>query len=142
MSDRGCFVIALLLTQVALAACGRVSNVDGADAAVDSGEVDPCMPVSESAAIVCSMQGAARDVVFKNNCRREVDVWWVDYSCTEVFAERLGVGGSYRAASFVSHPFRVRTTPATGAPGAMKGELLKDFGPLPAGTGDHMFAVP
>lgn len=133
----------LLLVALALSACGAVD--DDGDTPDESGSPSgngSCMAIADSAPAVCSMLGEARIVTFKNDCPEAVEIWWVTYSCSERFVVRLDPGASHRENSFVSHPWRVRAAPATGAPGAMKGALIKDLGPTPAGTGDYAFSVP
>jgi hypothetical protein len=134
----------LAVTLFAVAACGPSSESPGdAGGAPDGGAQGAagCTPIAEVTPTVCSMNQPARNVLFTNNCPIAVDIWWVNYTCGETFYRRLDPGGSYTQASFVTHPWRARTAPA-GTPGASMGMLIKEFGPIPAGTSDLPFTVP
>ncbi|HXU82229.1 MAG TPA: hypothetical protein VN914_12580 [Polyangia bacterium] len=129
-----------------LGACGSSSESagpDGGGGAPDGGSpAIACAPIAEVTPTVCSMPGAARNVIFKNGCSEAVDIWWVNAMCGETFYQRLQPGMMYTQASFVTHPWRARTVPAGAAPGAPGGKLLKEFGAIPPGTDELIFALP
>jgi hypothetical protein len=134
------------LSLLALAACGPSSDApaaDGGSMSADSGaSAAACAPIADTTPTVCSMNQPARNVIFTNNCADPVDIWWVNYMCGETFYHRLTPGTSYTQASFVTHPWRARTVPPGVPMGTAKGMLIKEFGPIPAGTTDLPFMVP
>jgi len=157
MNQRACLALLLILS-----ACGPSSQSatpdggaaaagpDGAALMPDSGAVATdgaaasmgCAPIAEVAPAICSMDGAARKVVFKNGCAQVVDIWWVDHACGEKFYWRLAPGESYMQPSYVTHPWRARTVRPGGSPGATGGLLIKEFHAIPAGDGDLTWTVP
>src|SRR5690349_2725599 len=143
MNQRACLPLLLLL-----GACGPSSESatpDGSAAAVaPDGAVAStgCAPITEVAPAICSLDGAARKVIFKNGCAEVVDIWWVDHACGEKFYWRLAPGESYMQPSYVTHPWRARTVRPGGSPGATGGLLIKEFGAIPAGDGDLGWTVP
>jgi hypothetical protein len=136
----------LLLTCTAVLGCGPSSDggsPDGGSPDGGGGAAASCAPIAETTPTVCSMNAAARNVVFKNGCADPVEIWWVTHACTETFYRRLAPGEMYTQPSFITHPWRARTVPAGGAPmGTVKGMLIKEFGPIPDGAGDLTFTVP
>lgn len=130
-----------LLVALVLGACGPSSeSAPGPDGGAPAG--GSCAVIADTKPTVCSMAGAARNVIFKNGCAQAVDIWWVDFTCGEKFYHRLQPGEMYTQGSFVTHPWRARTVPAGSAPGATGGMLIKEFGAIPAGDGDLTYAVP
>src|SRR5215212_12177951 len=125
-------LLILATLSATMAACGPSGDggsPDGAASAVapDGGGAAACAPIAESAPSVCSMNAAARNVVFKNGCPEPVEIWWVTHACSETFYRRLQAGEMYTQPSFVTHPWRARTVPAGGAPmGTVKGMLIKE----------------
>jgi hypothetical protein len=146
-------LVTTFATAIALGACGPSSSgaasdatPNQADAGSTANDAAPmtaaCSPIPDTMPTVCSMNQPARNAVFTNNCAVPVDIWWVTYTCAETFYRRLDPGMSYTQPSFVSHPWRARTAPAGAPMGTVKGMLIKDFGPIPAGSADQAFAVP
>jgi len=130
----------ILLSCTAVLGCGTSSDSGAPDG---GGTAASCAPIADTTPTVCSMNAAARNVVFKNGCKDPVEIWWVTASCGETFYRRLAPGEMYTQPSFVTHPWRARTVPAGGAPmGTVKGMLIKEFGPIPEGAGDLTFTVP
>jgi hypothetical protein len=143
MNQRASLALLLLL-----GACGPSSESAGPDGGAAAVAPDGatastgCAPIAEVAPTICSMDGAARKVIFKNGCAEVVDIWWVDHACGEKFYWRLAPGESYMQPSYVTHPWRARTVRPGGSPGATGGLLIKDFGTIPVGDGDLAWSVP
>jgi hypothetical protein len=79
---------------------------------------------------ICSDSGATSAVLQVNNhCIESVDIWWVDYSCQEVFYQSIPSQQSAGQSSFLTHPWRVRLKDA--------GPLVKEIPPL----GQHLTVV-
>ncbi len=122
-------VLFLSVLTIGLYACGGTSS---------GGK---CAPITDTVATVCSKTGPARDATFKNNCDVPVEIWWVNGTCGENFYKQLAPGASYTQASFETHPWRARLVSDAGT-GTGKGALIKEFGPIPSGTGAQSFEVP
>jgi hypothetical protein len=85
--------------------------------------VNACLAAKlpESAPTTCSRPGKAVPFSIKNQCGADVDVFWVDDKCNEVFHTRLGQEQSWRRVSQSGHVWRIRDH-ATHA-------LVKEFSP-------------
>ena len=138
-------ILGLCLTTLACGSSSESGGEAGAPAVTADGGTPAsgaCAPIADTTPTICSMNGDARNVVFKNDCKEAVDIWWVTHACTETFYRRLEPGTMYTQGSFVTHPWRARTVPAGAPMGTVKGMLIKEFGAIPAGAGDHSFTVP
>jgi hypothetical protein len=72
------------------------------------------------AATTCSVSSTtAATVRFVNNTSGPVTTWWVDYKCKETKYVEIAAGAQFDQGTFVSHPWRVRSTASK--------ELLIDF---------------
>jgi hypothetical protein len=78
-------------------------------------------PASAVAPATCSRKGKPVPFSLENECGADVEVFWVDDKCEEVFHKRLAPGESWRQVSQDGHVWRVRDR-ATHA-------LLKEFAP-------------
>ncbi len=76
--------------------------------------------------IVCSDAGAEAGLVVNNGCAESLDLWWVDFACTEEFYQTIDPGGSAAQDSFVTHPWRLRL--------ADGGRVVKEIPPLAGGV--------
>lgn len=92
---------------------------DGAPAA--SANACTMHPLREAAPATCSRAGKDVHVDVRNGCTEDVDVFWVDFKCEEVFHKRLGPGEKFLRGTQTGHVWRIRDH-ATHA-------LLKEFVP-------------
>ena len=78
---------------------------DGAAAAVDA-----CMmhPLPDGRPTACSKKGKPVPFDLRNTCAGDVDIFWVDYDCQEVFHHRLPNGESWTQVTQDAHVWRVR----------------------------------
>jgi hypothetical protein len=98
----------------------------GSDDASDAGP-GTCAPIEAGVPTTCSVAGTQEaGLVVHNGCTENIDLWWVDYSCVEVFYGQIPTGQQVSQPSFVTHPWRVRRVDA--------GPVIKEIPPLAAGT--------
>lgn len=82
----------------------------------------------EQAPATCSVQALDfASITINNDCQEvAVDVYWVGYSCNEIFFARIEPGGNWGLQSFQTHPWRIRNGDT--------GELMREIPPLAADT--------
>jgi hypothetical protein len=92
-----------------------------ADAGTSESATCPSQASADAPARACSHKGGSVAMDFRNACTHDVDLFWVDYRCEEVFHARLAPGESFMRVTQDGHVWRVRDH-ATRA-------ILKEFVP-------------
>jgi hypothetical protein len=82
----------------------------GAPDAATEAPADQCAarPLPDAPPTTCSRRGKASPFDLRNTCAGDVDVFWVDYDCQEVFHRRLANGDAFQQVTQDSHVWRVR----------------------------------
>lgn len=97
----------------------------GSSGGVSSG--GSTLPTVQPGTACAQGSSAAVDVTFRNQTAdHTIDLFWVDYQCTEVKYATLAPGASRAQPTFVGHPWRLRDS-VTGA-------LYKEFVTISTGA--------
>jgi hypothetical protein len=76
---------------------------------------------------VCSaMAVTSATLQINNHCAEPVDLWWVNYTCSEVYYQTIQPAQSTQQSSWITHPWRVRLADA--------GALVQEIPPLGMAT--------
>jgi hypothetical protein len=101
----------------------RSERADEAPATPTAAPVNACLAnaIADAPPTTCSTAGKTVPIRVTNACGADVDVYWVDDKCEEVFHARLAQGESWRRMTFDHHVWRVRDHASHA--------LLKEFTP-------------
>ena len=97
---------------------GKCLSVGPSDGGTSDGGLDGPVPT------VCSTNGPAATVSFKNNLSTAIVTYWVNTACKEMKYTTIQPGGTASQGTFVGHVWRARDTSA---------KFIKDFGAVDAG---------
>lgn len=87
----------------------RAPAASAPDAAAEApADVCAAHALPDGPPVTCSHRGKAAPFDLRNGCAGDVDVFWVDYDCHEVFHKRLGNGDSFQQVTQDAHVWRVR----------------------------------
>ncbi len=72
---------------------------------------------------VCSAMAVTTVALqINNHCTEPVDLWWVNYTCDEVYYQTIQPAQSTQQSSWITHPWRLRLADA--------GAVVKEIPPL------------